>query len=39
MEALKGLVNPKNQGEISNAAQAESVRTFLASHQDTTAEI
>jgi hypothetical protein len=39
MEALKGLVNPRNQGEVSNVAQADSVRTFLASHQDASAEI
>jgi hypothetical protein len=32
MENLKSLVNPKDQGEISNQQQAEAVRAFLSSN-------
>lgn len=32
LEALKGLVNPEDQGEISRPAQIASVRGFLAAH-------
>ncbi|MDX6709824.1 MAG: eukaryotic-like serine/threonine-protein kinase [Blastocatellia bacterium] len=32
MEALKGLVNEKDQGEVRDPAQAEKVRSFFAAH-------
>jgi serine/threonine protein kinase len=32
MEALKGLVNEKDQGEVRDPAQADKVRSFFATH-------
>jgi serine/threonine-protein kinase len=39
MEAIKGLANPKDQGEVSDPTQIEALRNFFAAHNSPQPEV